>query len=162
MRTSDIVKIAAFVPIYENNLGQCIKIFFRNGQTGLVDLSMRSFLKNAAKAFSLDLQEMRRRLAALTGQKNLLPLALSPFLLYIPLKCRKPIVKGDGAYGYFRLRSLLTAAADPPPCTLTLEGGHQLTICQSYRIVRQRLRMARKVEGFLLEEFYNSFRKGQA
>ncbi|NLZ93624.1 MAG: hypothetical protein GX922_06395 [Firmicutes bacterium] len=162
MKARELMKVAAFIPIYQNDLGQCIKIFYRNGQTGMVNLSMRSFLQRIAKAFSLDLQEMRRSLGPLTGQKNLLPLALSPLLLYVPLKSRKPAVKGDSAYGYFRLRSVLAVVAVPAPCTLTLEGGHQLTICQSYRIACKRLRTARKLEGYLFEQYYDAFRKGQA
>lgn len=159
MKARELMKVAAFIPIDQSNLGQCIKVYFRNGETGIVSLSMRSFLKRAAKAFSLDLQEMRRSLAPVTGQKNLLPLALAPLFLYVPLKSRRPAIKGDGAYGYFRLRSLLTVVAAPPPCTITLEGGHQLTICQSYRIVCNRLRTARKLEAYLFEQYYDGLER---
>ena len=108
----------------------------------------------AGKLYLLNLTEMRTRLGAIIGCKNLVPLALSPLLLFVPLKTRVPSVKGDCAYGYFKLRSLWEVLPNPAPTTLVLEGGHRLTIKQSYRIACRRLRLARKLENYLFVQYY--------
>ncbi|HHX74741.1 MAG TPA: hypothetical protein GX699_07545 [Firmicutes bacterium] len=153
MEIRDIMRIAAFLPEYQSGAGQSVYVFFRDGTTGWLQVGMRSFLRQIARAFTVNLQEARKQYGPLIGKSNLVPLVLSPFLLYVPLKTRKPLIPGDPAYGYFRLRSVIEVAAHPAPCTLTLEGGNKLTIIQSYRTVCSHLRAARKLEAYLLEQF---------
>ena len=94
---------------------------------------------------------MRTRLV-LSDCKNL-ALALSP--LYCLYRSNQGAsVKGDCAYGYFKLRSLWEVLPNPAPTTLVLEGGHRLTIKQSYRIACRRLRLARKLENYLFVQYY--------
>lgn len=153
MEAHDIMQIAAFVPEYQKGTGPSIKIYFRNGSTGWIQCSFRSFIKNLAKTFAVNLQEARHRYGAVIGSKNLIPLVLSPLLLFVPLKARKPLVPGDPTYGYFRLRSVQEVIPSPPSCLLLLEGGHQLSIIQSYRATCSHLRKARKLEAYLLEQY---------
>lgn len=151
MELSEMMKIAAFLPGYKVGVGQGTEIIFRDGTIGWLTLGVRSFTIKLANIFALNLKEMRRRFGPIVGQKNLVPLALAPFFLYVPLKAKTPLVVGDPAYGYFRLRSILSVNPNPQPCTLQLEGGYRLTLNQSYRTVREKLRAARKLESFMLE-----------
>ena len=132
MEIQEIKQIAAFLPCYEKGRGQGIKIYYRNGETGFLHLAMRTFLAKTAGLFAVSLRESRKRYGLLLDRKNLVPLVLTPYLLYVPLKARIPAVPGDPAYGYFRLRSIIEINREPQPCTLLLEGGHNLTINQSY------------------------------
>jgi competence protein ComFB len=95
---------------------------------------------------------MRRKYGPLIGQTNLVPLVLSPFMLFVPIKVRTPRVSGDPTYGYFRIRSVMGVAQMPEPCSLVLEGDHRLTVKQSIRTVRARLRACVNLEKILIDE----------
>jgi competence protein ComFB len=154
--TRDVFRLAAFTPAYHEGVGQGLKIYFRDGTTGWVPSGMRSFLRRLANVFTVDLQEARRKYGMLIGQKNLIPLMLAPFLIYVPIKTRNPLVKGDPTYGYFRLRSIFAVHPEPKPCTIFLEGNHELTVIQSYRTVKNRLSTVRKLEAGLMEHYFNA------
>ena len=156
MEIQEIKQIAAFLPCYEKGRGQGIKIYYRNGETGFLHLAMRTFLAKTAGLFAVSLRESRKRYGLLLDRKNLVPLVLTPYLLYVPLKARIPAVPGDPAYGYFRLRSIIEINREPQPCTLLLEGGHNLTINQSYRSTRRHLQ-ARKLKICWLVSFFKSW-----
>ena len=152
METHEIMQIAAFIPDYQSGAGHGIKIFIVM-VLPVDSLQFRSYIKKLAKTFTVNLQEARRRYGAVIGRKNLIPLVLSPFLLFVHLKARKPMVPGDPAYGYFRLRSVQEVVSTPQSCLLLLEGGHTLPIIQSYRATCSHLRKARKLEAYLLEQY---------
>lgn len=153
MQIRDIMRIAAFIPSYRSGLGAGLAVLFRDGSTGWVDVRLRSFIGRLASAFTVDVSESRRRFGPIVGQKNLVPLILAPLFLYVPIKTRIPLVSGDPAYGYYRLRSVLKLSPDPAPSTIHLEGGQEVTVQQSLRTVRSRLRMAHKLEAYLFEQF---------
>ena len=154
MLLEEIVRIAAFMPVYGVGLGQGIRIVFRDGTANCQELGIRSFIGRLANSFAVNLKASRHRFGVLTGQKNLVPLVLAPLLLYVPLKTRIPLISGDPAYGYFRLRSIVAVSGHPPPCTIRLEGGVDITLNQSYRTVCGRLRLARKLEATLIEQHW--------
>ncbi|HZK25152.1 MAG TPA: hypothetical protein VFC74_07165 [Oscillospiraceae bacterium] len=156
MQIRDMQRMVAFLPIDKTGIGQCVQLYFRDGETSVAAVGLRSFLQQLAKLYLLNLSEMRKRLGPIIGCKNLVPLALSPIIIFVPLKTRVPSVKGDCAYGYFKLRSLLEVLAKPAPSTLILKGGHRLTIKQSYRLVCRRLRLARKLENYLFTQYYEA------
>ena len=118
LEIQEIKQIAAFLPCYEKGRGQGIKIYYRNGETGFLHLAMRTFLAKTAGLFAVSLRESRKRYGLLLDRKNLVPLVLTPYLLYVPLKARIPAVPGDPAYGYFRLRSIIEINREPQPCTV--------------------------------------------
>jgi len=149
---TEILSIVAFVPVYQEGVGQELKIYCQDGTVRALSGSMKAFVRQLARFFSINLAEMRKRFGPLLGQVNLVPLALAPFLLFVPLKVRKPRLGGDPAYGYFKLRSLTDVRAEPAPCTVKLIGGHQVTLQQSHRAVRIRLQRARQLEALALEQ----------
>lgn len=152
MQLQDILQIAAFVPSYAGGKGQGLEIYFRDGTVGWQGVSLHSFICRLARVFTVNVQEARRIHAPLVGQKNLIPLVLAPFQIYVPIKVRTPLISGDPAYGYFRLRSVLQVAETPGSCVLLLEGGQQISVRQSARTARTRLRSAQKLEAHGLEQ----------
>jgi competence protein ComFB len=149
---AEILEIVAFIPAYRDGAGQGLNVYYRDGTMRWLARSLKGFIQQLARFFNVNLTELKKNFGPLLGQVNLFPLALGPFLLFIPLKIRKPRLPGDPAYGYFKLRSLLHVSTGPAPCTVTLEGGHTLTLCQSRRAVGSRLRLARRLEVLLLEQ----------
>ncbi len=152
MLLKDVLQVAAFVPSYADGSGQGLEIYFRDGTVGWQGVSLHSYIRRMARVFTVNVQEARQKYAPLVGQKNLIPLVFEPFLVYVPIKVKTPLIKGDPAYGYFRLRSVLQVAETPGLCTLHLEGGQQIAVIQAARTVRTRLRSARKLEAHALEQ----------
>lgn len=148
----EILRIVAFVPVYHTGVGQGLEIYYQDGTVHFLARSMKSFVQQLARFFSINLEEMRRKYGKLLGQVNLVPLALAPFLMFVPLKVRKPRLAGDPAYGYFKLRSLTEVRSEPTPSTVELLGGHVITLQQSHRAVRSRLRRAKQLDALLLEQ----------
>lgn len=153
MNSRDIIRIAAFLPQDNKGSGQNVSVVFRDGSSALMETGLRSFITKLANAFTINVKETRKLFGPIVSQKNLIPLVLAPFLLYVPIKSRIPLISGDPAYGYFRLRSVLEVHDSHQRCTLILEGGHDIPVLQSKRIVTSRLRMARRLEAYLLEQY---------
>jgi len=150
---TEVLEIVAFVPAYRDGAGSGLNVYYRDGTVRWLARSLKGFIQQLARCFSINLAEMKKNFGPLLGKVNLFPLALGPFLLFVPLKVRKPRLAGDPAYGYFKLRSLLKVSAQPAPCTVALEGGLTLTLSQSERAVRSRLRLSRRLEILLLEQY---------
>jgi competence protein ComFB len=150
---SEILEIVAFTPAYRDGAGSGLTVYYRDGTVRWLSRGLKGFIQQLAGSFSVNLSEMKKNFGPLLGQVNLFPLALGPFLLFVPLKIQKPRLPGDPAYGYFKLRSLQQVSDEPAPCTVMLDGGHILTLRQSQRAVRSRLRTARRLEIMLLEQY---------
>jgi competence protein ComFB len=150
---AEILEIVAFAPVYRDGAGEGLNVYYRDGTVRWLARSLKGFVRQLARFFSVNLTDLKKNFGPLLGQVNLFPLALSPLLLFVPLKIRKPRLPGDPAYGYFKLRSLTRIGPLPTPCSVALEGGHTLTLQQTLRAVRSRLRAARRLEMLLLEQY---------
>lgn len=124
---SEILEIVAFTPAYQDGAGSALTVYYRDGTVRWLSRGLKGFIQQLARSFSVNLAEMKKNFGPLLGQVNLFPLALGPFLLFVPLKIQKPRLPGDPAYGYFKLRSLQQVSDEPAPCTVMLDGGHILT-----------------------------------
>lgn len=153
MHIRDVMRIAAFMPAYRSGLGSGVEVFFRDGTTGWVEMRLTTFIARLAAAFAVDVRESRRKFGPVVKQKNLVPLVLAPLFIYVPVKLRKPLVSGDPAYGYFRLRSILEVSPQPEPATIRLEGGQEITVLQSMRTVHHRLRKTHSLEASIFEQY---------
>ncbi len=147
----EILKLVAFVPSYRQGEGQGLWLFFGDGGNQWFAQGLRPFVNQLCGLFAVDRQQARQQFGPLLGQVNLVPLALTPFLIFFPVKVQKPVVSGDPAYGYFRLRSVLRLDTESS-CILNLEGGHRVTVCQSLRKIRGHMRAAKKLEAFLIDQ----------
>lgn len=150
---SEIFKLVAFIPSYREGEGQGLCLLFCDGERKWLSQGLRPFLRHLSQLFAVDHRQARQRFGPLLGQVNLVPLALTPFLIFFPVKVCKPVISGDPAYGYLRLRSVVQVKTEALSCTLHLEGGHQVTACQRARNVRGHLRSARKLEELLIDQF---------
>jgi hypothetical protein len=152
----EILKLAAFIPSYREGEGQGLWLLFRDGGSEWLSQGLRSLLRQLCSLFAVDHRQARQHYGLLLGQANLVPLALSPFLIFFPVKVQKPVVSGDAAYGYLHLRSVLAVKTDSSPLTFHLEGGHRVTACQKARSVRAHLKSARKLEEILISQLCQS------
>lgn len=89
MQLQEVLQIAAFVPSYIDGLGQGLEIYYRDGKVVSHAVSLQSFICRMARVFAVNVQEARRRYAPLVGKKNLIPLVLEPFLVYVPVNSFK-------------------------------------------------------------------------
>lgn len=96
-------QVAALVPYYDENGGNCTKIFTTSGEEFHDRRDIRWILKKIARIYALDLQALRHNTNQILGIKQGTPLFFSHNLVLVPLKLRKIIGKSDGAYGYVNI-----------------------------------------------------------
>ncbi len=152
----EISRIAAFLPDYREGVGQGVLIYYCDGTTHWLSRGLRSFIAKIAKLFAVSLKDMRRKYGPAIGQANLAPLVFSPFLLFVPIKVRTPLVSGDPAYGYFRLSFIQTVSQKPEPCSLMMEGSNRLTVRQSFQAVCARLHACASLERTIINDFWRT------
>lgn len=66
----------------------------------------KTVLNKLAKYYAIDLYELKRKVGALIGRKNLCPLPFHPGLILMPIKTRIPIIKDEGSIGYINFRKI--------------------------------------------------------
>lgn len=92
--------INCLVPIYDEFGGNSTEVWLEGGKKLLIPTKTKTVLKNLAKVFAVDIPQLKRKYGVLIGKKVSTPLAFHPDLILIPLKCREPLAKDEGAIGY--------------------------------------------------------------
>ena len=75
-------------------------ILFTDGSEIEHKRKVRSVIKELAGLFQKDIVLLRKQSDALLSQKTMTPLSISPGIIVVPFKMRKPIGKDDGTAGY--------------------------------------------------------------
>ncbi len=147
--------LAALVPCYAENGGNCTKIYTLNGEAALDQRTVKWNLRRLARRFCIDLEASRSRYGELLDWRQGVPIPFSAALVLVPLKIRCTVGKNDGASGYFN-----AAAVEVFPgkgmegfrSELLLPGGHRLGCCYTERTVKKRLKAGQLVLKFFAEE----------
>lgn len=92
--------INCLVPIYDDFGGNSTEIWLEGGDKLVITHKTKTVLKNLAKVFAVDITQLKRKYGVLIGKKTSAPLAFHPELILIPIKCREPLAKDEGATGY--------------------------------------------------------------
>ncbi len=85
----------AFMPVNAEGKGDIVKLLFPGGQTYLLDVQARTFLKQILRFFGGDLLSLRKRYGQVIGKKQLIPLPLSRQWTLVPFNMRIPIGRQD-------------------------------------------------------------------
>ena len=96
--------IAAFLPEYIDLKGNCTIVYGKNAKKIIVEKSIKTVIKQIARYYMLDLNEAKKRYKPLVFSSNLIPIALSKWDVFVPVKTRKPMYKNDGAFGYMNIK----------------------------------------------------------
>lgn len=107
-------RIAAILPIYDEH-GRGVAVYTAGGGCQIYSLRVRTILARLAERSCRTLPLIRRRMRALLGGRQELPLPISPRLILVPCKVITPRVKGDETIGYFSLDQVVRLIAPPSP-----------------------------------------------
>ena len=138
----------ALEPCLGQEGGNAVRIYTRDGRVYLDERTMKSVLKNICACYNADLSLLRSNYGQYLHIRQDVPIPLSPVLVLVSIKMRRPLFENDGATGYVNLLDV-TGISPPGPdrepeirCLVDLKGGHRLPSLFSEESVRQRLSMA--------------------
>ena len=148
LRIDSISTIVALEPCLGQDGGNAVRVYTRDGRAYLDERTIKSVLKNICACYNADLSSLRSNYGQYLHCKLDVPIPLSPVLVLVSIKMRRPLFENDGATGYVNLLDV-TAISPPDPdrdreisCLVDLKGGHSLPSLFSEKNVRQRLGMA--------------------
>jgi len=138
----------ALEPCLGQNGGNAVWVYTRDGQTYQDERTMKSVLKNICACYNADLSVLRSNYGQYLHRNQDVPIPLSPALVLVTIKMRRPLFENDGAAGYVNLLDV-TGISPPGPdrehgirCLIDLKGGHRLPSLFYEKNIRQRLGMA--------------------
>ncbi len=138
-------QIAAIIPSYSPQ-GDHAAVISTDGLTANTASSVRTLIRRLAYSRSTDLIALKARAAAVTRRSILQPLALTPGLVLVPVKVRKPRIAGDTSTGYVNLHAITAVLSGPDRLyrsILALSGGVKLPVLWSPATVHKQLQYAR-------------------
>jgi len=143
-----VSEIAALEPCYVPIEGNVVRVYTRDGSTFLNQRSMKAVIKNICACYNADLKALCANYGKYLHCKQDVPIPLSPALVLIRVKMRRPLYENDGATGYVNLLDVTGISAPGPDreqevsCLLDLKGGRSVPSLFSEQNIRQRLAMA--------------------
>jgi len=162
MDIEDILKndLAAFFPVYET--GNVTRVFTGNGMQILVRRTCRTFLKNLARFYGVDLVAAREHYGRFINKKLGVPIPMTANLLLIPVKVRKnPLGKNDGTLGYMNFREIKQIAdGKNGKCRITFQCDESLLVMVSQATMREYMKNARLVESLFLNQHFQGCEAG--
>lgn len=112
--------------------------------------SEKSCLNHLAKHYCVDLRELKRRTRNILGKGKYIPLVLHDDCTLIPFKARRPIFKDDGAYGYFRMESIVEIKEVKGKVIVVLDNAMKVEVLTSAGKLREYIRLAKMLRVSLL------------
>jgi len=113
--------VLAFYPDYTAQ--GLVSIVIYPEQTTTVQTAVSTLVRQACRQFALDPKALRNAAQFVSGKRNLVPLPLALGCTFAPLKVHVPLVKGDAAYGYFRIQAIQRLEVTEKSSTVFLTNG---------------------------------------
>lgn len=154
-------ELAALLPHYAADGGNCTLICTTGGEVIHDSRTVKWNLRRLARSYSLDLEAIRCNYGRYLGLSQGVPLPLSPSLILVPLKLRRPVGRHDGSCGYLNCLAVEElSAAGPQRCRLLLRGNHRLDCLYSELTARKRLKAGEILGDCLRGELERAFAAG--
>ncbi|MBS3985834.1 MAG: hypothetical protein KGZ66_09600 [Selenomonadales bacterium] len=151
--TIDWDSVLAFYPDYTAQ--GLVSIVIYPEQTATLPTAVSTLVRQACRQFALDPKALRNAAQFVSGKRNLVPLPLALGCTFAPLKVHIPLVKGDAAYGYFRIQAIHKLEARAGDSTLVLVNGAVVPI-----VLTQTVALAHTARALLFERAFWSRRVG--
>jgi len=119
--TIDWDSVLAFYPDYTAQ--GLVSVVIYPEQTTTLPTAVNTLVRQACRQFALDAKALRNAAQFVSGKRNLTPLPLAVGCTFAPLKVHMPLVKGDAAYGYFRIQAIHRLEARAGDSTVVLVNG---------------------------------------
>ena len=139
--------ICALIPYYDKYGQNCTCVILRDKTRSYYHFPIKKFIKDMFYESHLDLNAIKNWSIKILGTKYNNPLILHKEVIFIPVKLRQSIGKGDGCYGYIHLNAL----ADVQDYIIFLTNDMPIPTLSSKAYVLQK-----KAQGLLLKYTYPS------
>ncbi len=141
----------AITPVYGvEQGGNCTRIYLSSGDVITDSRKTKTVLQNIARYFGANPKVLQSNYGKIYNCKLKCPYAFSKNHIYVPVKVRSPLVKTDGATGYFNyaafegLEIVTPDSADHrAKCIILLSGEHRITTHYSPANIKERINLAR-------------------
>ncbi|MDU5272352.1 MAG: hypothetical protein E6162_04015 [Finegoldia magna] len=129
--------IHAIIPIYVDNIGNAVEIYF-NDITTTKYYSLDCCIKKIAKSELIDLTETRKIIKKTLNITKNPPICLKSGT-YCMIKVRKTISKNDGSYGIFNIDSIKEIQSGK----IILTNSKTITTLESKKNIEDKIQKAR-------------------
>lgn len=149
------------IPMYGQDGCNGSTLLFNNGPPLKVGKKVQSVIKAICALYQKDVNLVRKYASQFTGIKSLNPLPITPEVILVPVKIRKPVGKNDGATGYIFHLAIDAVKANDSGCILHLKDNTQLQVLDSVSTMKRRINITnmiykiikdRTFAGYCLEE----------
>lgn len=137
--------IYGMIPIYHKDGGNFTKLIFHHNPSMIVEKKICTVIKRFAEFFQKDISLTKQLAKDITGQRNMNPLPISPNIILVPFRMRKPIGKDDGAMGYIFNSFIEDTEETMGEVRITLRDGKSIKIEESLSTARHRLACAHQI-----------------
>jgi hypothetical protein len=126
-----------FKPKYISSRGEATDIAFADKRIETEYRTMKTVIRNIFLKARVDKNAVKLRGSEITGKKILVPLYVNSRILLLPLKMRKPIVRGDVSYGYVNYFAIDEISEDDLHCRIRFFNGLTLQVLGSGASIRR-------------------------
>lgn len=134
--------IAAILPCYTSE-GDSTIILTTEGERITTGVRIRTIIHRLASNQAIDLGSMKKIITDATHQSNLQPIPITPRLVLLPVKTRKPRVAGDITTGYINLHAITGTTKKTSGTLISLSGGANVSTIWSTTTVSRHMLLAR-------------------
>ncbi|MBK5251296.1 MAG: hypothetical protein JJE29_01410 [Peptostreptococcaceae bacterium] len=124
-------------PKYIPSRGEATDIAFADKRIETEYKTMKTVLRNIFLKARVDKNAVKLRGAEVTGKKILVPLYVNSRILLVPVKMRKPAVRGDVSYGYVNYFAIDEIGEDDLHCSIRFFNGLTLQVLGSGASIRK-------------------------
>ncbi len=146
--------VLAFYPDYTAQ--GLVSVVVYPDKTALEEVAVSTLVRQACRHFTLDPKALRNAAQFVSGKRNLVPLPLFLGCTFAPLKVHASLVKGDAAYGYFRIQTIHKLEAKAKGSAVVLANGTTIALS-----LTQTAALAHTARALLFERAFWSRRVGE-
>ncbi|WP_077210421.1 competence protein ComK [Bacillus dakarensis] len=147
----------AFVPVYQENVGDSVQVLFKDGSSELLEMRCESFLNKLLYYFGTSLAANRDRFGKLVGKKQLVPVVLSYGTILIPFHVRKPIGH-QTPVGWVIAKEVQGFDPETKNETTVYLSKHEMKALHTEKFCKEQLKNARYLE-LCYGEIHEPYRK---
>ncbi|SHE82841.1 hypothetical protein [Alkalibacter saccharofermentans] len=141
------------IPIYGKNGGNATKL--KVGEiTIVVKNALPTILKQYYKLYSINADYIKERVCQYTNQKSLSTIPITPEIILMPFKYRKP-VSNDSVYGYVNIKQIQSIESHEDPefkSKIKFHNKSDILSRQSLKSLNENLIKAKMLEGCFFEQ----------
>lgn len=102
---NQLIALNAIIPDYINNYGKVTKIFLNSGEIKEVNFSFSKVLRDYCLIHYLNVKEIKKLSADITGSKGMVPIFIRKNKILIPFKVHKKKCDEEKAFGYINIKA---------------------------------------------------------